>query len=260
MTSPVRSNNSGFRLSMITETHEFIPGASESGVLLIADHASCHVPDGVDLGICPSVLSRHVAIDLGVEPLVRSLAPALGAAGIVARVSRLVIDLNREEDAPGIIPHASDGIEIPGNIALELWERDNRIARYHRVYHGAIADTVADLDPELLVSIHSFTPRLETRPEEDRPWEIGILYNQDDRAARIAIPMLEAVGLIVGDNLPYSGKVLNYTMNRHAEANGIPYLGLEIRQDLIRSEADIDLWTQRLSPVVTAVRGALCSA
>ena len=30
--------------------------------------------------------------------------------------------------------------------------------------------------------------------------------------------MLEAEGLIVGDQQPYSGKLLNYTMNRHAEA------------------------------------------
>ena len=43
----------------------------------------------------------------------------------------------------------------------------------------------------------------------------------------------------MGANEPYSGKVLNYTMNRHAEANGIPYLGFEIRQDLLSNDAGI---------------------
>jgi predicted N-formylglutamate amidohydrolase len=32
--------------------------------------------------------------------------------------------------------------------------------------------------------------------------------------------------------LPYSGKLMNATMNRHAEANDIPYIGIEMRQDL----------------------------
>ena len=37
----------------------------------------------------------------------------------------------------------------------------------------------------------------------------------DDRAARIAIPLLLAAGIVTGDNLPYSGRVLNASMNRH---------------------------------------------
>src|SRR3546814_13148280 len=72
--------------------------------------------------------------------------------------------------------------------------------------------------------------RLETRPEEQRPWQVGVLYNRDDQAARIAIPMLEAQGWMVGDNQPYSGRDLNYTMNRHAEGNDIPYLRSEERR------------------------------
>ena len=43
--------------------------------------------------------------------------------------------------------------------------------------------------------------------------------------------------MIVGDQLPYSGKLLNATMNRHAESNGIPYVGIEMRQDLVGDAA-----------------------
>jgi predicted N-formylglutamate amidohydrolase len=67
----------------------------------------------------------------------------------------------------------------------------------------------------------------------ERPWEIGVLYNEQDAPSHRAIAHMEGEGLIVGDQLPYSGKVLNATMNRHAEANDIPYVGVEIRQDLI---------------------------
>lgn len=242
---------------MITETHELIPGETGSGVLIIADHASPHVPDHIDLGICPTVLNRHVAVDIGVEALVRVLTVALAAPGIVARVSRLVIDFNRDENAPGLIPHDSDGIEIPGNKALCHVKRSERIERYHRAYHDAVGRTVEDSRPVLIVSVHSFTPCLETRPDEKRPWQIGVLYNEDDRAARVAIPLLEKQDWVVGDNQPYSGKLLNYTMNRHAEANGIPYLGLEVRQDEIACDAGVTRLSALLGPVIVAVRDAL---
>src|SRR3546814_18532001 len=91
--------------------------------------------------------------------------------------------------------------------------------------------------PSLIVSVHSFTPQLETRPDDVRPWQIGVLYNGDDRAARIAIPLLQAQGWHVGDNEPYSGQVLNYTMNRHAADTHIAYLGLQLRQVGIESAA-----------------------
>ena len=90
-----------------------------------------------------------------------------------------------------------------------------------------------------------------------RPWQVGILYNRDDRAARIAIPALAEAGVRVGDNEPYSGKLLNATMNRHAEANGLPYLGIEVRQNLIGDDDGVARWTETLAPVVEATRNGL---
>ena len=57
---------------------------------------------------------------------------------------------------------------------------------------------------------------------------------------------------MTGDNQPYSGKVLNATMNLHAEANGIPYLGIEVRQDLIGDDAGVAQWAARLAPAIEA--------
>ena len=78
-----------------------------------------------------------------------------------------------------------------------------------------------------------------------------------ERGARIAIPLLEAEGLTVGDQQPYSGRLLNATMNRHAEAHGRPYLGVEVRQDQIGDASGQTLWAERLSRIANEVASAL---
>ncbi len=219
-------------------------------MIFVADHASRHIPDDIDLGVPHAALDTHIAWDIGVAELATALADAFEAPAHLGHVSRLVIDLNREEDAPGLIPAVSDGVHIAGNIDLTPAERQARLARYWAPYHESLAILIDEIRPRLLVSVHSFTPQLATKPDEARPWEIGVLYNEDDRAARIAIPLLEQAGVMTGDQLPYSGKLLNSTMNRHGEGNNIPYLGLEIRQDLLADAAGIKRMSQLLLPVI----------
>lgn len=233
-----------------------IQGDPASAMLLIADHASNRLPDGIDLGVPESVMGEHVAIDIGVAPLAAALCADLRCPAILGGVSRLLIDLNREDHAPGLIPETSDGVIIPGNAGLTAADRAARIEAWWRPYHNRIAELISANKPKLLISLHSFTPRL-AMSEEKRPWQIGILYNQDERAARIALPALEQAGIAAGDNLPYSGKVLNATMNRHGEGNRIAYLGIEVRQDLIADAEGVILWTKRLAPIVRAVRDGL---
>ncbi|MEK6638584.1 MAG: N-formylglutamate amidohydrolase [Pseudomonadota bacterium] len=229
----------------MNEVWQSVDGDYGQGLLIIADHASNHVPPDIELGIDPALLKTHIAIDLGVA----QLAKALEMPAILGGISRLVVDLNREQNAPHVIPIASDGHAIPGN-AIGHQARAARIARFWHPYHDKIADVIDHNMPKLLVSLHSFTPMLASDPDQLRPWEVGILYNEDDRAARIAIPLLEAAGVIVGDQLPYSGKLLNATMNRHGEGRGIAYLGIEMRQDLIRDTSGVTRWTNMLGPII----------
>lgn len=221
--------------------------ARAGGILLIADHASAFVPADIDLGIDPALLREHIAIDIGVAEVAALLVES-GAvdAAILGGVSRLVVDCNREEDAPGVLPIASDGHAVPGN-ALDDAGREARLARFFRPYHDHIAATIAAHRPAMILSLHSFTPALAAHPEQARPWHVGVLYNEDDRLAAAAIAALTAEGLNVGDQLPYSGKLLNATMNRHAESNGIPYIGIEMRQDLVRDAAGQALFAERLA-------------
>ena len=84
-----------------------------------------------------------------------------------------------------------------------------------------------------------------------------MLYNADDHASRLAIALLREEGLNVGDQLPYSGKLLNATMNRHAEADGRPYFGLEIRQDRIATVEMQAQWAERLCRICNRIALAL---
>lgn len=225
------------------------------GILVVADHASNRVPADIDLAIASDLLDRHIAVDIGVATVAERMV-CEGTAAFLANVSRLVCDFNRDPDAPAILPEVSDGHAIPGNV-LDPAGRQARIARFFEPYHAGLAALLEQAPPALILSLHSFTPQLASDPSQQRPWQVGVLYNQDDRAARLALPLLEAEGLTVGDQQPYSGKLLNATMNRHAEAAGLPYLGVEIRQDQIGDAAGQALWAERLSHIASDVAAQL---
>lgn len=228
----------------------------DRGLILVCDHASNAVPADIDLGLDRLHFDSHIAIDIGAGPLTERLAARLGSRAWLATVSRLVVDCNRPPELA--IPEQSDGIAIPGNRALSPAARARRLA-VHAAFHDGLAALVAARPRPMLVSIHSFTPALATDPSP-RPWPIAILWNRDDRAAAHALRLLRGridLGGPVGANEPYSGHVLNYTMDRHAEANGLPYLGFEIRQDLIADEAGVARWASILAETIRATRAAL---
>lgn len=237
---------------MSEEACRIVGTARFGGVLVVADHASNRVPEDIDLGIDAALLDQHIAVDLGVAAVAEHMAQRPGTAAFLGNVSRLVCDFNREEHQPAVVPIASDGHAVPGN-ALDQAGREARLERFFQPYHNGLAALLDSAPPALILSLHSFTPALSTHPEQARPWQVGVLYNQDDRAARLAIPMLEAEGLIVGDQQPYSGQLLNATMNRHAEAEGRPYLGIELRQDQIATAAQQSEWAERLARICKSV-------
>jgi len=228
----------------------------QGDILLLCDHASNAVPPEMDLGIAAHLLDKHIAIDIGAGDLTRALAMRLGAPAVLATVSRLVIDLNRDPDHPGLLPASSDGHVIPGNAAAN---RADRLVRFHVPYHDALAAEIAAHDSRLIVAIHSFTPRLET-DAADRPWEAGVLYNQDTRAAYLVLGLLRAAGVSTGDNQPYSGRLFNATLDRHGEARGISSVSIEIRNDQISDPAGIARWAEILAPILVETCNGLAQA
>lgn len=219
----------------MNEAYEILGAPSDDAILIVGDHASNRVPDDIDLAIDPVYLNDHIAVDIGTGQVAQYMTETRGFLAYLANVSRLVVDLNRYPDEAAAIVSSSDGIDIPGN-QLTAPERQARIDRFHHRYHDRLRQLINDLQPRLIISLHSFTPQLRSEPELERPWDIGLLYNEYDFASRLAIGFLQEEGLKVGDQLPYSGKILNATMNRQAEAIGQPYIVVEIRQDLIADE------------------------
>jgi predicted N-formylglutamate amidohydrolase len=216
---------------MIDTPFEMLGTPRQGGFLIIGDHASNRIPDDIDLGIDLALLREHIAWDIGVAEVTRLIIQDTGFAAYLGGYSRLVVDLNRDIDDAAVIPLQSDGVTVPGNKLAPL-EIEARLERFHRPYHDHLAALLSEHRPALILSLHSFTPVLASKPQEARPWEVGVLYNEHEATSKPAIPFLEDAGYCVGDQLPYSGKLLNATMNRHAEANDIPYIGIEMRQDL----------------------------
>lgn len=223
--------------------------AKPGGLMCVADHASNKVPARIELGIDAALLDDHIAVDIGVEGIADRLARRHGIPAHIATVSRLVCDLHRKEDEAAVVPTSSDGHLIPGNIGADI---EHRLSEFHRPYHDALGRFIIQLRPRMIVALHSFTPQLKSGGEP-RPWEVALLYNRDDSAARHAIRLFGEQGLTVGDNQPYSGKQLNATMDRHAEARGIPYCTVEIRQDQIATEAGQARWATMIADVMGRV-------
>lgn len=236
---------------------EVIDGDRSRGLLLVADHAMRHLPDEYgDLGLPAQEFDRHIAYDIGVEAVTRHLAALLGVPAVMARYSRLLIDPNRGEDDPTLIRQLYDGTIVPANYPLSATERERRLDAYYRPYHDAVGAVVSSVAREsakapFILSVHSFTPVMQARV---RPWHAGILWDLDDRVARLMIERLAAdPDLVIGDNEPYDGALRGDTMYKHAIVNGFAHALIEIRQDLIAEDAGALAWAERLAPLVDAI-------
>ncbi|HEY0106955.1 MAG TPA: DUF1244 domain-containing protein [Rhizomicrobium sp.] len=233
----------------------FRPQAAGAPLLFLCDHASPAVPGGYGtLGLAPELFATHIASDIGAAEVTRALAEHFGAPAVLARWSRLLVDLNRGEDDPTLVMKLSDGSLIPGNARIDEAETAHRIARFHAPYHAAVAQEVDRLGAPVLVSIHSFTPVWKGAP---RPWEIGILWDRDGRLARPLIRACADAGFAVGDNEPYSGELENDTLYRHGTMRGLAHVLIEIRQDLIADAAAARAFAGRLAPILQRALAAI---
>ena len=234
-----------------------------AGMLILCDHATNAVPEAVNggsLGLSDSEMARHIAYDLGARGVAMALAEMLDAPAVLSRFSRLVIDPNRGEDDPTLVMQLYDGTIVPANRGIEAQEVRRRLVAYHRPYHAAIDAQIGQMveagHAPALIAIHSYTPQLVGRPP--RPWQIGVLWHHD---GRIALPLMERLrqepDLCIGDNEPYTGQLEGDSMSRHGTGRGLAHVLIELRHDLIETEADQRLWAARLAPMLSDVVGTL---
>jgi predicted N-formylglutamate amidohydrolase len=228
-----------------------------SDFFLVCDHAGRRMPRRLgQLGVSDAEMERHIAYDIGASSVAVQLADALDATLIRQIYSRLVIDCNRDPSVPSSIPEISEVTPVPGNVGLTDAQREARRAQIFRPYHAAISAALdaraAREQPTAFVAVHSFTPVYKG---ETRPWHVGVLYNRDARLSQILKRLLLAEGgLVVGDNEPYFvSDSTDYSIPVHAERRALPYLELEIRQDLIATETGQTEWAKRLTRLLPQV-------
>ena len=222
-----------------------------SAIFMTCEHAGRRIPERLgDLGVAPTELERHIAWDIGAEGVARGLSEHLDATLVLQTYSRLVIDCNRQPSRHDSMAIISEHTEIPGNHDLHPDHAAARVTEIFQPYHDTIAERLdrrRDQDQEtLLLAVHSFTPVYKG---EARPWHIGLLYNRDDRVARILEDLMgEERALCIGDNEPYAiSDEGDYTIPVHGEQRGIHHIEIEVRQDLIETESGQREWSERLA-------------
>ena len=231
-------------------------GASE--ILLISDHADRRIPRRLGtLGLGNADLDRHIAWDIGIRDVTTQVSDKLGATYIYQRYSRLVIDCNRKPGVAQSIALVSDGTEVPGNRNLTAAEVSAREAELLQPYQATIERELdrrkASGRPTVIFAMHSCTPVFGNDPP--RPWHIGVIAHRDWRIGEPLLDLLSAeVDLCVGRNKPYEVNMeMDYTIPVHAEGRGLPYVEIEIRQDLIADAAGHRRWAELMSRLLPRV-------
>ncbi|MCF6291986.1 MAG: N-formylglutamate amidohydrolase [Robiginitomaculum sp.] len=231
-------------------TSRIIGDATKSPVFFFCDHAVNTIPEKLSsLGLPLGLLAGHIAYDPGAATLSEVLAIKLKARALFCGFSRLVIDPNRGIDRDDLIVETSDGISVPGNQNLAKSDIEHRLNSYFHPYHQTLSDeldalTTLHQDP-FIISIHTFSKQLR-QSQQERPWEVGLLWSDDQQSADIMMQSLSKAGVIVGDNQPYSAKIYNYSVNRHVGSRGLRHITLEVRQDLLLTDNDVNKWRDLL--------------
>lgn len=223
-------------------------------VVLVCDHASNYIPEPyAALGLDEAQLQRHIAWDPGAMPVCLDMSKRLDAPVIAGGISRLIIDCNRPLDAADLIPATSELTLIPANQKIDEAERTRRIALSHQPFHDAVDQLISARLmlglPTVLIAVHSFNPVYRG---VSRPWQIGIIHDEDERLSSPLIAALQKVdGLNVGINQPYSpADLVYYTIERHARARNLPCVMIEIRNDEIETAAEQGRWAALLSEIL----------
>ena len=179
---------------------------------------------------------------------------------VASRFSRLYIDPNRPRDSSTLFRDTADGapillstgkllrqslrLTITFLIGLSAQAREKRINLCYKPFHEQLCKVNIQEEPDLILSIHSFTPNYEG---QTRKVEIGVLYQDDELLAQKFNEFFVGANYISRLNEPWSGKEgFMYSADQHSKRSfenlyeGIPKgkkrsaaIMLEMRQDLI---------------------------
>lgn len=226
---------------------EILNQDGQGRVAIICEHASSFIPPEYDgLGLAEEDRESHAAWDPGARTLSMKLSAALDAPMVASRVSRLVYDCNRPPEALNAMPEQSEVIVIPGNVGLTQDDRDARTNAIYRPFCAAVDQVLDERGPDtVIVTVHSYTPVYFGKLREV---EIGLLHDDD---SRLVDAMLERSSTLlhrkIERNEPYGPQDgVTHSLKLHALSRGLANVMIEVRNDLMRTDADIEEITQEL--------------
>lgn len=229
------------------------PAASALPVLIAVPHAGQAYPDAITARLRDAQQTGLRLEDRHADLVGDGLARATGAALIVARAPRAMIDLNRAETdidwtmfgrkagsqvsvrvrgGLGLIPNRVPGIGAIWRKLHDVSELDARLAAIHVPYHAAITAELERLRARwgaaLLIDLHSMPPLGEGGARIVLGDRFGAACH--GRLAATAFACLARMRLLAGHNRPYAG---GYALDRHAApAHGIHAMQIEIDRSL----------------------------
>jgi predicted N-formylglutamate amidohydrolase len=225
-------------------------------LLLTCEHGGNRIPPrwaGLFRGH-RDALDSHRGYDIGAARVAELMAKRLGAPLFVARISRLLVDLNRSPHHPLRFSEVTR--------ALPADERA-RIEREHYAPHrAAVEDAVAAAlrrsSVVVHVGVHSFTPVLHGVV---RRADVGFLYDprrkreRDLSVAWHAALEHAAPAYVVRRNYPYRGVADGFTTALRRAHPASRYVGieLEINQARLGSGRELDRMANLLATSLEAV-------
>jgi predicted N-formylglutamate amidohydrolase len=148
----------------------------------------------------------------------------------------------------------AESLEVPGNVGLSQEEIDARRAQIFQPYHARLCALLRERraaeQPTILVTQHTMTNILAG---VRRGMHAAVLYDRDRRFAGVVLERLRRnKAIVIAENEPYLVQLTHYTVPHHAETHGLPYVELEIRQDLVSVVAGQAEWAQRIAEALQA--------
>ena len=232
-------------------------GSKDVPILILCEHASSFVPPEIDLGVPGSLIDSHWGWDRWAADTLQRFAKPLGATTLSSKVSRLVIDLNRGTDEATLIRPDAGGVPVPGNLALAPEQIQGRIDQLYTPYHEAADRELSRLcslfprERVVFFTFHSFTGDYG---DEDRDFDVGVLFDSHEDLAAGVKRALATRGLRVRLNEPYSGyRGEIYSAAVHAEVHDVAYFEIELNQHVVE---DVER-RQKIAEIFEAVVPAI---
>lgn len=220
-----------------------VEGARAGEVLLTCEHAGNRIPEWLEVPPDERAwFDTHWGYDPGAAAVARAVARELETQVVLGEFSRLVCDPNRPLAAETWIRETvEDGQPLSFNQGIADDERLLREELWHR-YHSTVDETIrralAAGKAPLLFSVHTMT---HLYVGHSRDMELAVLFSDFAPMAEAFATRLESHGFIVARNEPYSGyEGLIYSVERHGRTHRLPFLEIEVRQDLLDTRGNAD--------------------